>query len=247
MRVLDLFAGTGSATAAFEQRGHEVVTVEMNPEFKPTVCANILELEAPDLPGPWDFIWASPPCEGFSVAQIGKNWKNGKPQTDTARLGVDLLRKTVSLIEELKPRAFIIENPRAMMRKATDLFLFGRRTVTYCQYGFHYQKPTDLFGGFPPTLRLHPACDAGAPCHEAAPRGSSTGVQGLANSAKRAVLPPALSMAVCMAMENWQGTQVGQQGLLFEQPVKLEPRRRRFVDSDPVHYIEHLQSNEEDA
>lgn len=200
--MLDLFSGTGSATQAFVDRGHEVVTVELDSAFEPTVCADILTLSVDDLPGPWDFIWAGPPCEGFSVAQIGRNWKDGVPQTDTARLGLQLLDKTLELILGLAPAAFIVENPRAMMRTLPAVRPLERRTITYCQYGFHYQKPTDLFGGFPGTLRLHEPCSPGDPCHEQAPRGSSKGIQGLTGSTARAVMPPALSMAVCMAMEN---------------------------------------------
>lgn len=202
LRVLDLFSGTGSATKAFEERGHEVCTVELDTKHPATIHADILTLTADDLPGPWDLIWAGPPCEGFSVARIGQNWKNGQPQTETARLGVELMRHTLRLIQDLKTRAWIMENPRAMMRNQKELVAVERRTITYCQYGFHYQKPTDLFGGFPPTLRLHPPCKPSAPCHEAAPRGSNTGVQGLTGASARAVMPPALSMSVCMAMEN---------------------------------------------
>jgi hypothetical protein len=39
-------------------------------------------------------------------------------------------------------------------------------------------KPTDLWGGFPPSLILKAPCKNGDPCHVAAPRGSSTGIQG---------------------------------------------------------------------
>lgn len=203
LRVLDLFAGLGGWSAAFRDRKHDVVRVELDPDFKPEICADILKLTAADLPGPWDLVLASPPCEAFSVATIGRNWTDGKPSSESAELGLQLASKTLQLIGDLAPRAWIMENPRAMMRNLPTLRPFTRKTVTYCQYGVHYQKPTDLWGGFPPTLRLHKPCGPGDPCHEQAPRGAKAGTQGLEGSAVRAEVPYGLSMAVCMAMENW--------------------------------------------
>lgn len=217
MRVLHLFAGTNSTAQAFVDRGHEVVSVDLDPAFGCTVTGNVLEMTAADFPGPWDIVIAGCPCEGMGVPQMGKNWlEPGVPRPGTkGELGYALLRKTLALVKDLEPRAFIIENPRAMMRKLPEVQDLDVRTVTYCQYGFHYQKPTDLFGRFPPTLRLHPPCGPGDPCHEPAPRGSSGGVQGLANSEVRARVPYALSMALCMAMENWPaGSAAMRQGVL---------------------------------
>ena len=68
----------------------------------------------------------------------------------------------------------------------------GRRhTVTYCQYGERRQKPTDIFTNHPgPQFR--PPCKRGGKCHDAAPRGSRTGTQGLKGKALRAKLPKEL-------------------------------------------------------
>lgn len=227
MRVLHLFAGTNSTAQAFLDRGHEVVSVDLEPRFGCTITGDILGMTAADFPGEWDLVLAGVPCEGMGVPQMGKNWlEPGVPRPGTkGELGYRLLRHTLHLIRELRPRAFIIENPRAMMRKLPEIAPLDMRTVTYCQYGFHYQKPTDLFGRFPPGLRLHPACGPGDACHEAAPRGSSGGVQGLANSEVRAEVPYALSMAFCMAMENWpHGTLAGRQMVLAAHPLEVPTR-----------------------
>lgn len=37
MRVLDLFSGLGGWSAAFRDRGHEVITLDIEPKFKPDI------------------------------------------------------------------------------------------------------------------------------------------------------------------------------------------------------------------
>ena len=66
-----------------------------------------------------------------------------------------------------------------------------RYTVTYCQYGDTRQKPTDIFTNHPEP-HFKPPCKRGAPCHQAAPRGSQSGTQGLKNRVEKARIPEAL-------------------------------------------------------
>jgi hypothetical protein len=163
---------------------------------------NILDIKPSDFPWQPDIILASPPCETFSMMTVGRNWTiDNQPKTVKAALAQKILEKTISLIEELQPKFFIIENPRAKMRKMPQMQRFEVRTVTYCQYGLRYMKPTDLWGGFPPSLVLKPICKNGAPCHISAPRGSRTGIQGTMSAAERALVPKELSLAVCIAAE----------------------------------------------
>lgn len=179
MRVLDLFAGLCGWSQPFAERGHEVFSVDLDERFDVSLHADILTLTAGDLPWRPDIILASPPCEAFSVMTIGRNWAPGRvAKTDKARIGVALVEATRRLIDDLSPTFFVVENPRAMLRKLPALSDLERRTVTYCQYGEPFMKPTDLWGGFPPSLVLRPMCRKLAPCHVAAPRGSRTGIQG---------------------------------------------------------------------
>ena len=63
--VLDLFSGTGSATQPFVDCGkHKVVRVDI--AGYPDVRADVARFH---LSGPVQFIWASPPCQGFSVSR----------------------------------------------------------------------------------------------------------------------------------------------------------------------------------
>lgn len=184
MRVLDLFAGLEGWSAPFRDRGHEVCSSDIAERFDVDIHADILDLTPADLPWRPDIVLASPPCEVFSVLQIGRNWTGPtdfpphQPKTEKAELALRLVERTRWLIGELEPAFFVIENPRAKLRKLPPVADLERRTVTYCQYGEPFMKPTDLWGGFPPSLVLKPTCRAGDPCHVASPRGSTTGIQG---------------------------------------------------------------------
>ena len=70
LRVLDLFSGTQSVSRAFLNSGHEVISLDMDPRGAPTICQNILDWHYKTLPrGHFDVVWASCPCEQYSVAR----------------------------------------------------------------------------------------------------------------------------------------------------------------------------------
>lgn len=194
MRILDLFAGRGGVLRRqqVEARGHEYVTVDNDPQFQCNVTADVLKLQAQKL-GRFDFVWASPPCEAFSVASIGHHWTGGArqyvPKTEHAAYSQRLVIGTVKLILEIYPRlGFVIENPRGVLRKLPPVCNLPRHTVTYCQYGDTRMKPTDLFGSIP-GWAPRAMCKNGMPCHDAAPRGAKTGTQGIGCAIDRAVVP----------------------------------------------------------
>jgi hypothetical protein len=178
MKVLDLFAGLRGWSRPFEERGHEVFSVDLEERFDVSLHADIETMTAADVPWRPDIILASPPCEAFSVLRIGRNWtREHQPRNDQARLAVRLVEATRRLIDALDPTYFVIENPRAKLRSLPALNDLGRVTVTYCQYGHPTMKPTDLWGGSPPSWTPRPMCRPRADCHIAAPRGSRTGIQ----------------------------------------------------------------------
>ena len=207
MKVLDLFAGLRGWSEPFEQRGHDVRTLELDPKF-PGITYRMNIIHFAENPyaylGKWspDIILASPPCTTFSMMTVGRNWTHdNQPKTQKAVDALKMVESTISIISWLMPRWFIIENPRAKLRKMPQMQGFERKTVTYCQYGDTRMKPTDLWGGFPPCFDVKPMCKNGDPCHVAAPRGSYTGTQGM-DSAVSAKIPYALAMSVCLAAEN---------------------------------------------
>ena len=208
MRVLDLFSGTGSSTQAFEDRGHEVFKVELDPALPADLHYDVLKLGVEDVKGPWDFIWASPPCTCFSMAAISHHFKVEGDEYIPRHVGawqaVQLVQHTDWLIKSLNPRAAIMENPRALLRKLPVVRNLDRTTVWYCTYGDRAAKPTDLWlYGEARHFYFRPECKNGNPnCHhERAPRGSKTGTQGKNGAKDRGMVPYELSRDICLQVE----------------------------------------------
>lgn len=208
MRILDLFSGTGSSTKAFEDDGHLVFRVELDPQHRADWHADVTEITAASIldrmGGRPDFIWASPPCTAFSVASIGKYWERGgddpQPKHPKAVAAQAIVRATLALIAELAPRYWLMENPRGMLRTLKMVQPYKRVTVTYCKYGDERMKPTDLWGVMPDRWEPRAHCRNGDPCHVSAPRGSRTGTQGIVGSVDRSRVPYALSREICDAL-----------------------------------------------
>ncbi len=205
LKVLELFAGSRSIGKVGEMLGHEVYSSDITDFGGIDYVCDIRDFDGNQLPWRPDVVWASPPCTGFSVAAIGHHWTGGKgayiPNTDTARLGIELLEKTLDLIDALEPQHWFIENPRGLMRKMPQLTGKRRHTVTYCQYGDSRMKPTDIWTNSA-TWQPRAMCKNGAPCHEAAPRGSRTGTQALKNNYERSKIPPALCLEILRSCES---------------------------------------------
>jgi site-specific DNA-cytosine methylase len=159
---LDLFAGLGGFSAAFEDSPEwEVVTVDVEERFDPDIQADVLDLRPGDLPDA-DVVLASPPCTQFSLAASRyERFADGEPQTEDAREAVALVYHTIGLIKALSPDYWYMENPQGYLRQ-----VLGRPTgrVTYCQYGTDYMKPTDLWGDHPAGMEYR-SCNYGDDCH----------------------------------------------------------------------------------
>ena len=199
MNVLELFAGSRSIGKEAEKLGYNVFSSDINNFDKIDYVISILDFDVTKVPFKPDFIWASPPCTGFSVAAIGHHWSGGKgayiPKTDTARLGIELVKKTIEIIEYFQPTYWFMENPRGVLRKLDVVKNLPRQTVTYCQYGDERMKPTDIWTNSIMWVP-RPMCKNGDPCHVAAPRGSRTGTQGRANAYERSKIPADLCLEI---------------------------------------------------
>ena len=180
MNVLELFSGSKTfSTIAAKEFNFKTFTVDFNPDLKPDLVKDILKLKKSDIPFNPDIIWASPPCQSFSVMSFNHHFtKIGNcyvAKSEQALFHIKLVLKTIDIINLFKPKYFYIENPRGLLR-VLDFIKEYRNTVTYCKYGMEYQKPTDIW-----TNDLEwspkPTCSPNSPCHVAAPRGSSTGLQ----------------------------------------------------------------------
>jgi len=109
-----------------------------------------------------------------------------EPKTEAAETGLLMLEQTIWIMSNLQPKYYFIENPRGLMRKMGAVEHLPRYTVSYCQYGDKRMKPTDIWTNLEFDAKL---CKNGATCHEAAPRGSRTGTQGLKNNHERSKIP----------------------------------------------------------
>ncbi len=215
MKCLELFSGTASFTNAARERGHECLTLDIDPRFQPDYCMDVLDFDPAALPWRPDVIWASPPCQCFSVAALSRYWSRSGPlycaRNDRARNSVALVIRTLDLIKTVQPRYYFIENPRGMLRKMHFMRGWGRSSVTYCQYGARTQKPTDIWNNCL-HWRPRPMCKPTSPCHERAPRGAKADVQGIgvhrsrtdwtgASAVKRAIVPHDLCIEIVQACE----------------------------------------------
>jgi site-specific DNA-cytosine methylase len=201
-KMLDLFCGTKSMAKAFEKAGWETYTVDWEKEFEPTLCCDVNTLTVEKIielcGGVPDFVHMSPDCTSYSVAAIShhrrKNEDTGELEavTDYAKFCDKTNAYIIDLIvNQLKPKFYTIENPRGAMRKMSFVKDLPMYTVTYCQYGDSRQKPTDIWTNIP-NPNFIPPCKPGSSCHEAAPRGSRTGTQGINGAEDRSRIPDAL-------------------------------------------------------
>lgn len=224
---VDICSGLGGFSEDFDTRGWVVYRYELNPNSAIrgiagdtiTTIGDILEMELDQFPMNPEILVASPPCTTFSVASIRYHWEklpDGtiKPKSEACKTAIKLVKKILEIIEYTKPKFWIIENPRAMMRRVmNDIIGIGKPTQTtfWCSWGERNYKPTDLWGIIPPMIFPEPVE------WEKAPRGSRTGTQGvkrdrdagmpkeLSVNMLRSIIPYQFSNALCLATEKALG------------------------------------------
>jgi len=118
---LELFSGTMTMSKTAKEFGFRVFSIDIDEQLEPSLCADILELTAEQIVehcgGKPAVIWASPDCTQWSFARGAKNEFSkaaklkGKPLSEDAIHARNLIIKTLSLIEELDPHYFFVENP----------------------------------------------------------------------------------------------------------------------------------------
>lgn len=181
-----------------------------------TMIGDILEMDLNQFPMNPDILVASPPCTTFSVASIRYHWEKLSdgiivPKSDACKIAIELVKKTIEIINHIKPKFWVIENPRAMMRRVMrDILDVGEPTQTtfWCSWGEKHYKPTDLWG-------ILPEMDFPEPIEwEKAPRGTRLGTQGIIRDKEagmpkelktnmlRSIVPYGFSEALCLATKR---------------------------------------------
>lgn len=94
-------------------RGWRVVRVDIDPRFRPDLCADVRDISPTGLLAmlggdSHDLVWASPPCQEFARLTKPPLWRNGPPPPPD----LSLVEATVRLVRDLKPRFWVIENVR---------------------------------------------------------------------------------------------------------------------------------------
>ena len=199
IRVLELFSGYECISSAFRDRGCECFTIDWDPKFRSSLHADISKLQITDLPEEFrnpDVVFLGTDCTTYSVAAISrhrrKNPETGNldPISEKARFADSMNMRCIELIKRLNPKIQIWENPVGAFRKMQFMQGLIINTTTYCQYGFTYRKATDFISNI--DLHLKPPCKNGSSCHEKAPRGARTGLQGIKDPSLKAIYPPRL-------------------------------------------------------
>jgi hypothetical protein len=139
MKLLELFAGTGSVGNVATTLGFEVVSLDR--DMDATLRMDIMDWDYRSSaygPGHFDLIWASPPCTEYSIAKtIGVRDIEGANK---------IVRRTLDIIDYFKPRWWIVENPQTGQLKHQPMMADLRFVdVDYCKYGMQYRKRTRLW------------------------------------------------------------------------------------------------------
>jgi len=118
-----------------------VLTLDINPKFQPTICCDLLDWDFEKFkPGHFDVIVASPPCQLFS------NANQHKP--DGLHIGDCLILQTLRIIEYLRPKVWLLENPRTgeLARRAYMQHI-PHADFDYCEFSEWGYKKTDTYLG----------------------------------------------------------------------------------------------------
>lgn len=210
---LELFCGTKSFTKEARRIGIEkTTTLDNNPIFKPDILMDVMDYNSPGRH--FTLLWASPPCQCFSLMSARYYWAkmNDKyiPKRPKVTKAVNLIRKTLDIIDKEQPAYWFIENPKGMLRLmfddiarevGFDGYSYKRETVTYCQYGESRMKPTDIWTNFF-KWKPRPACNNGDSCHERVTPRNRKGTVGLPTAIHRSVVPKELCVEILEAIKK---------------------------------------------
>lgn len=182
--VLDLFCGCGGLSYGFESAGYNIVlgidndkkaleTFELNHKGAKSICGDITAIHSSDIDAVTgnqkiDIIIGGPPCQGMSLS--------GPRKFDDPRNKLYL--SYIRLVEEIKPKAFVIENVPGLVslfggqikdniiKRLTDLgYIVRYKILCSADYGVPQTRRRVVFVGlknkafdYPTSLGEHITC-----------------------------------------------------------------------------------------
>ena len=145
INVLDLFCGAGGLSKGFEMADFNIVLgVDKNPRVKETYLknhknSNFINEDIENLTSenilPYfngsevDVVIGGPPCQGFSMS--------GKREEDDPRN--QLIFHYLRIIEELNPKAFVMENVQGLVNLAGGKF-YNQIVEGFCKLGYSVES-----------------------------------------------------------------------------------------------------------
>jgi hypothetical protein len=138
MKLLELFAGTGSIGKVARIIGIETTSLDRDMEADIRIDIMDWDYQSAFEPGHFDIVWASPPCTEYSAAKtIGTRDIEGSN---------NIVQRTLDIINYFNPRWWIIENPQTGLLKHQAMIQpLPYKDVDYCKYGMYYRKRTRLW------------------------------------------------------------------------------------------------------
>jgi hypothetical protein len=137
LKMLDCFCGMGGWSIGFWRVGfecHGIDIVDVGYPYNLTV-SDIKNYHPHIKP---DVMTLSPPCTEFSTLTI-LSWKKGQRGPPEPEKGIELVKEGMRIIEEAKPKFWVLENVWGSMKHLVPLLGLPKVTA----------KPWVLWGNFP--------------------------------------------------------------------------------------------------
>ena len=138
-RALDLFSGIGSATRVLQHHGYQVTTLDMDPKCQADITIDIRNWSPEEFAAGYFYVVvACPPCTEYSQAMTKRQRRLEEADS--------IIKKTLEVIQYLKPRLWVMENPRnGLLPKSELVQHLPFVDCDQCQFAdYGYQKPTSV-------------------------------------------------------------------------------------------------------
>tara|TARA_R110002012_G_scaffold271164_4_gene456380 strand:- start:1237 stop:1902 length:666 start_codon:yes stop_codon:yes gene_type:complete len=208
MKLLEICAGSAELSLYAKTKGIKTTTLDIKQfgNIDLIMDAENINIEMLLM---YDVVHFGTMCTTYSLAACGHHRNlDYSPKTELGIKCDRINKKIVDLfkqVEKINPNfIWYIENPRGVLRKMSFMRGLDRTTITYCSYGDSRMKPTDIWSNnlfdmfnLDGWQKKEMCFNGNKKCqHEAAPRGSKTGTQGLKDNHERSKMPQQLIKSI---------------------------------------------------